>query len=412
MLLSGQPLCATENDEVEGAKNYPVRDNPGSIISTLNKSEEERDYLFQIPGTSGLMQSWSEWKASLYEKYGFRFLLELAALYENASTTLGTEDDAAGYDFEFTGTWTFLGKDTPTYSMLGYSVFRKDSLGTDFTPLTLYTQYGSLYPGGTAYGEDDLVIGEFWYQQRIKNKFGFRVGYVFPLTAYDFFPFKNYRTEFVDQNNVANTSIPLPFEGLGGFVQYKPTPQMFFRFGLHDANADPHESGFDTYDGELFSIFEFGMDTNLVPRQKGAPPAGHFHISAWHQDEREDFGISSGAGVTATLTQRFGQYHPFIRYGYADVDADGPTFAKQMAAIGIGIESIFSKTKDRLAVSVSWVEPPDDTLDNQTAIDAYYRAQITPQIEFGPTFGVVFDPVDNPEEDSVYVWGLRARIFL
>lgn len=402
-------LQCTESDSKDV---FPVKDNPGSIVSILDESEKERDYLFQLPGTSGLMKSWSDWKAGLYEKYGFRFLIDLAALYQKASTSLETEDEAAGYDFGFTGTWTFLGKDTPTYSMLGYSVFRKDSLGTEFTPLTLYTQYGSLYPGGVAFGEDDWVVGEFWYQQRIKNKFGFRFGYVFPLTAYDYFPFKNYRTDFVDQNNVANTSIPLPVEGLGGFIQYKPTPQMFFRFGLHDANADPHEPVSETYDGELFSIFEFGLDTNLVPRQQGAPPAGHFHVSIWHQDPREDLGISRGAGATATLTQRFGQFHPFIRYGYADVDADGPTFAKQMAAIGIAFESIFALTKDRLGVSLSWVEPPDDTLNNQTAIDSYYRLQLTPQIEFGPTLGIVFDPVSNPEESTVYVGGLRVRIFL
>ena len=207
-LLSNYVLAAEATPEdAANQEVFPVKDNPGSIISQLDKSEEERDYLFQLPGLSGPMQSWNGWKANLNKKYGVRFLAEWAALYQKASDTLGTEDDAAGYDLEFNGTWTFLGKDTPTYSMLGLGVFKKDKISTDLAPLTLFTQYGSLYPGGTAYGEDDLVVGELWYQQRIQNKFGFRVGYIFPLTAYDFFPFKNYRTDFVDQNNVANTSI-------------------------------------------------------------------------------------------------------------------------------------------------------------------------------------------------------------
>ena len=34
---------------------------------------------------------------------------------------------------------------------------------------------------------------------------------------------------------------------------------------------------------------------------------------------------------------------PIIRYGYADVDADGPTFAKQMFAIGMGVDKIFGQ---------------------------------------------------------------------
>jgi porin len=278
--------------------------------------------------------------------------------------------------------------------------------------LTLFTQYGSLYPGGTAYGDDDLVVGEFWYQQRIQNKYGFRIGYIFPLTAYDYFPFKNYRTGFVDQNNVANTAIPLPLQGLGGFLMYKPTPHLFFRFGVHDANADPHVSAANTLVGELFSIFEAGFDTNLVPRKKGMPPAGHVHLSAWHQDKRKDLGISSGSGITITADQKIGRFHPYVRFGYASSDSDGPTFARRMVAAGIGVDNIFGQNQDQVVLGVSWTKPTDKTKDNQTAIDAFYRVQLTPQIQFGPTLGIVFDPVDNPDKDTVYVGGLRLRVFL
>jgi hypothetical protein len=114
---------ATPGDAA-GQKVFPVRDIPGSIIDQLDRAEEERDYLFQIPGLSGPMQSWNAWKASLNEKYGLRFLLEWAALGQRASGTFGTEDNAAGYDLELNGTWTFLGKDTPTYSMLGFGIFQ------------------------------------------------------------------------------------------------------------------------------------------------------------------------------------------------------------------------------------------------------------------------------------------------
>jgi len=45
-------------------------------------------------------------------------------------------------------------------------------------------------------------------------------------------------------------------------------------------------------------------------------------------------------------------------------------------------------------------------------IDAYYRVQLTPEIQVRPTFTVVFDPVRNPEDDRVYLWGFRTRIAL
>jgi porin len=49
-------------------------------------------------------------------------------------------------------------------------------------------------------------------------------------------------------------------------------------------------------------------------------------------------------------------------------------------------------------------------LDDQNEIDAYYRVQLTPEIQIGPTFQIIFDPVRNPDEDTVYVLGIRTRI--
>ena len=45
-------------------------------------------------------------------------------------------------------------------------------------------------------------------------------------------------------------------------------------------------------------------------------------------------------------------------------------------------------------------------------IDTYYRAQLTPEIQVGPTLSVIFDPVRNPDEDRITVWGFRTRINL
>lgn len=403
---SSEGESAPEEQEVAAE----FRDNPGSIIEQLKSDAEEKEALFQLPGIRRTRESWRDWKKQMDEKHGFRFLIQLTGLYQKVSDSLTAEDHAAGYDFDINGAWTFVGRGKPTSTMLAFDIFAKGTLGTELAPLTFFTQYGSLYPGGTAFGEDDIVVGELWIQQKIKNKFGFRAGYLFPITAYDFFPFKNYRTDFHDQNNVGNTTIPLPLQGLGGFFMYKPNSNVFFRVGIHDANADPHESGFDTWNGELFSIFEAGFDTGLVPRRKGAPPGGHVHVSIWHQDEREDLGISSGAGISATATQQMGRFHPWIRYGYADVEADGPTFARQMFALGVAIGEIFGNLNDRVALGYSWSEATDQERGSQQAIDAYYRIQVTPQIQFGPTLGFVFDPVNNPVEDTVYLLGLRGRV--
>jgi porin len=401
-----------DSDEENSTDDDPMNMNrPGSIVERLEEDAEPKEYLFQFPGVSGALDSWHEFKMDLREKYDFNYGISYTSLYQKASDTFGPEDDAASSDLDISGTWTFLGSGTEAPTMLGFSFFWRDDLGTEIPPQTLFTQFGSIYSNAAPYGENDPVIGELWIQKKFSNVLGFRAGKIFPITAYDFFPFKNFRTDFLDFNHVTNATIPLPGNGLGGFVQYRPHSKVLLRAGVHDANADVEKSGFDTYeDGELFKIFEVGFDTGLIPREPGRPPHGHVHATFWHQDEREDAGIDDGWGIGVSAVQRFGRFTPFARAGYADVNARGPTPVKHMANVGLVIDQIFGQANDRIGIGYTWSDPADSSLDNQDTIDAYYRVQVTPEIQFGPTLEVVFDPVRNPDDDTVYVWGLRTRV--
>jgi carbohydrate-selective porin OprB len=88
------------------------------------------------------------------------------------------------------------------------------------------------------------------------------------------------------------------------------------------------------------------------------------------------------------------------------------TPVKHMVNIGLVTDDIFGQDKDRIGVGYTWSDPADRSLDKQNMIDAYYRVQLTPEIEIGPTLEVIFDPVHNPDDDTVYVWGFRTRIAL
>ena len=385
--------------------------NPGSIVERLEEDAAPKDYLFQIPGVDWALKPWYELKADLDEKYGFNYGISYTTFYQKASDTFGSKDEAASYDLDITATWTFLGRGTGTTTMLGFEFLKRDTIRTELSPQTLFTQFGSLYSTAAPFGETDSSIGELWIQQKFRNVFGFRVGRIFPITAYDFFPFKNFRTDFVDFNHVTNAAIPLPSNGLGAFAVYRPHTKVMLRAGAHDANADTEKSGFNTYEkGELFKIFEVGYDTGLIPREPGRPPHGHIHVSIWHQNQREDAGVASGWGIAGSALQRFGRFTPFLRYGYANHSDDGPTPVKHMANAGLVIDGIFGQANDRIGVGYTWSDPANHELDNQKQIDSYYRVQVTPEIQVGPTFQLIFDPVRNPEEDTVYVWGIRTRI--
>ena len=404
-------MFAASLDTTDEFNDRPMNmNNPDSIVERLDEDAEQKNYIFQFPGLSEALTPWYDFKTDLDENHGFKFGISYTAYYQKASDTFGPEDDAASYDLDISGSWTFLGHGTSSPTMLGFGFFKRGRLGTEIPPQRLFTQYGGLYSSAAPYGEEDLVMGELWIQQKFSNRFGYRIGKIFPITAYDFFPFKNFRTDFVDFNHVTNAAIPLPGNGLGAFAVYRPQPSILLRLGIHDANANVQESGFDTYDGELFTIFEVGVDTGLVQRAPGRPPSGHVHVSLWHQDKREVAGIDDGWGIGISALQRFGRYTPFVRYGYADGGANGPTPVKNMVNVGLVIDGIFGQDKDRVGVGYTWSDPADRALDHQNTIDAYYRVQLTPEIQIGPTLEVIFNPVRNPNDDTIYVWGIRSRI--
>jgi porin len=385
--------------------------NPGSIYEQFRRDRESKDYLLQIPGAHLVLDPWSNLRTRLDEKFGFRPSFSFTHIYQWASDSVGPEDDASGYDLAFDATWTALGRETDSPTMLGFEFLYRDKLGTDIPPVALFTQAGSLYPTTVAFEEMDASVGQLWLQQIIKNRFGFRIGKYNPVPAYDFFPMKNFRTDFVDGIHAANVIIPLPSRGLGGFVVYRPQPNIYVRLGVHDANADAEKVGFSSLfnDGELFKIIEVGFDPELMERKPGRSPFGDVHVSFWHQDKRSDDGVDKGWGFVVSASQRFGRFMPFLRYGFSDRGRRGPAPIDHMLNLGVAIDDIFGQSNDRIGIGMTWSRPADGSLDDQGTLDAFYRVEVTPQIAVSPTLQLIINPVRNRSKDAVWVLGVRSR---
>jgi porin len=183
------------------------------------------------------------------------------------------------------------------------------------------------------------------------------------------------------------------------------------RAGIHDANASTERAGFDTLfgDRELFKIFEVGFDPGLEERKLGAPPSGDVHVSFWQQDDREHDNIKDGWGFVLSGSQRFGRFLPFLRYGYAGGGRMGPSPIEQMVNGGLAIDDIFGQSDDRIGLGLTWSRPANGSLDDQGAIDAFYRVQVTPEIALTPILQLIIDPVRNPDDDTAWVLGIRSR---
>jgi len=54
-------------------------------------------------------------------------------------------------------------------------------------------------------------------------------------------------------------------------------------------------------------------------------------------------------------------------------------------------------------------DPADTSLSNQTTLEAFWRFQLTQQIALTPSVQYLKNPVGDPNEDTVWLWGLRFR---
>lgn len=395
-----------------GDPDRPLFNNPGSIVEQQNEDLKEKDYLFQIPGADALFGPISNKRSNLRENYGLIPGGSVTHIYQSANDTVGPEDDAEAYEININGVWTVAGRDTVTPTRLGFEAFYVNATN-NVPPVALFTQVGSLYPTAVAFVDVDPSIGQLFIQHRFPNRFGFQAGKIFPITSYDFFPLKNFRTDFVDAVHAANIGMPLPNRGIGGFMMYKPTPSVYTRAGIHDANADPEDVGLSSFfgDKEYFYIFEVGFDPGIAPRLPGRPPAGDIHLSLWHQQDRDDINMDDGWGFILSASQRFGRYLPFARYGYTDAEVGGPSAIEHMVNAGFAMDNVFGQSKDRLGIGATWTRPIDNNLDDQGALDVFYRIQVTPQIAISPMLQYIIDPVRNNDEDQVWVWSIRSRLF-
>ena len=74
------------------------------------------------------------------------------------------------------------------------------------------------------------------------------------------------------------------------------------------------------------------------------------------------------------------------------------------------------KKGDVLGVGFNWSRPAEDDfgpgLDDQYTAEIYYRLQVLKVLTVTPDVQLIIDPAFNPQESSIWVFGLRARLAL
>jgi len=72
---------ASENPPIEDYGNYSlIGSGTNDLTNQLNFDAERKDSIFDTPIWDSALQPWYEWKASIFDRYGFQFTLAYSAL--------------------------------------------------------------------------------------------------------------------------------------------------------------------------------------------------------------------------------------------------------------------------------------------------------------------------------------------
>ena len=99
---------------------------------------------------------------------------------------------------------------------------------------------------------------------------------------------------------------------------------------------------------------------------------------------------------------------PFVRAAFAD---EAALLLKKSVSLGFGHHGFLKQ--DQLGIAYNWGEPNNDSfgegLDNQQTIELFYRFQLAKQLAITPDIQYIKNPALNPDEDDLFIFGLRAR---
>jgi len=409
LLLLGIPAAVAQVGDGSRPGTDAIR-NPANISEEINAINAPRQPLAPMPGLDAVFQPWYDLKARLATNYGVQFGVAWTPLYQVATDSLTGDNQAAGGIFEILGQWTLVDRNGDRPGTIALRIEQRHGLGTGIPPQSLSGNIGAGTPTAFAFGEFDLSLAELYYEQEvIPDRFVIRVGKMIPFGIYDFFYFKNPKTDYLNADFAMNPTIAWPSFGLGAAAEVRPVNDLYIVAGIHDANGSPTKSGFDTFfdDAEYFVVADVGWDPGYLVDGKFDPMAPDVHATFWHTDARKAAGRPEGWGGSVTAQKAFGRVVPFARYGYSD---GGAALLKHLAMVGVNWLQAFNYRQDVVGLAVSYGRPSGSGLRDQYTTELYYRMQLTRRLAVTPSVQLIANPSANPDQDLLALFGIRARL--
>lgn len=391
--------------EVEYKAGYATRPRfggPNSPEGQLEEDDRVTKPAFRFPAIDNIFEPWRQWKRRQNEDHGFQLTGHYATLAQSLSSSIGGEDKASSGVVRTTAKWTLVGRDTPNTGSIVFMIDHRHAF-RDIAPGALAGQAGYIGLTGTLFTDVGWVIPNLNWQQGLNGgDSGLLIGRYDPNDYMNILGYTNPWTTFSNVAILLEPSVAFPDSGWGVGAGHWFSKQWYAIAGFNDANGKVTDD-LNFFDGgpEFFKWAHVGWSPSKDDRY-----LKNVHVMVWNVDDREDAGIESAEGLAVAANWTFDdRWMPFVRAGWSDGVA--PLYNRSAT---LGLIRKFIRRSDLVGLALNWGRPPDESLRDQTTVEAFWRFQFSQNLAITPSVQLLADPALNPEEDKVWVYSLRARL--
>jgi porin len=402
--LNSAPALA--GDSGQGRKS-PVG-GPDRVENQIESDAAPKDPL--LYSMFGFLDPWHGYKKRLNEDSGFSVGLDYSSVFLGASTSPG-EDSAASGMVRLYGSWELVGRESGNPGAFVYKVEHRHAY-TDVAVSGFGFNTGYIGLWEPPFSDQKFrVTNLYWRQSMAGKRIAVFAGFVDATDFVDAYGLASPWLHFMNLTfSTGSAAIALPNDAaLGLMTGAWISDRVYAIASLVDNASDPTDvfSGFDRFfnHNEYFTSVEIGWTTS-----RDRAYFDNIHVTAWHSDEKSETGDSDGWGLNGSATWFVkDKVMPFLRGGYAE---DGGSLLQASVSAGVGYQ--WHPRRDLVGLAGNWGRPNETTwvsgLDDQYSFELFWRFQLADELAITPDIQFIQNPALNPGEDSIWIYGIRARL--
>ena len=412
---SGQSASPpAQSTSVYDDRTYPdVLDGTLSAGGDLEEDETPKRGFFRFPTA---LDPWFTFKERIRNDLGISIGGSYGVLGQGYSDSLLDQDEAVGSKFTLNLSADIINRGQADALSFDMAIEDRRPLGTDLAPLFAGFASGSAAATAATWGDFSLGITQAYIRQNLfDNRLQYAIGKLFAPNYVNAYPLFDDNRQFLNQNFTTSPTIAVPLRGFGMVGALYPTNgNLYVKAGVFTPYSD--DTGWTVDDfferNEYFYNIEVGLSSlarSGVPIQaRGPMDSDNIHLSFWYRDPLDDgspeaYGVAFNANYTVKENLLL-----FLRGGWSE----GNPISRNIA-VGFGYRPV-SAPSDLFGAAFGWMSPDEDFLPidlrDQYTGEIFYRFQVTPHFALTPDVQLILDPTLNPFEDSIWNWGLRARV--